>query len=208
MNPYKVLGLRTNATQRSIEKRYRNLLRKLHPDCGGSAEAFNELQTAYEVLSDPVKRKHYDDTGELLTDKPNLHNSAALELLIAAFDAVLRNAVDQQVTKTFDLRGSLKATLNAQLSDLESQLESARAKLSGLTEIRSRLTQPDPLVSHVSARTNEVTDTIKRMQTEIDVLKLAIDMAENVEYRRDKTPTFTPIRAHQLPVTTWHFDLS
>jgi hypothetical protein len=39
---------------------YRNLARRLHPDKGGSSEAFNALQAAFDVLSDPKARKVYD----------------------------------------------------------------------------------------------------------------------------------------------------
>ena len=61
---YKVLDVPKTATYDEIRKAYRKKAIKLHPDKGGSEEAFQELQQAYEVLSDEDKRKIYDKYGE------------------------------------------------------------------------------------------------------------------------------------------------
>ena len=61
---YEILGVSKTATHDEIRKAYRKKAVKLHPDKGGSEEAFQELQQAYEVLSDDDKRKVYDKYGE------------------------------------------------------------------------------------------------------------------------------------------------
>ncbi len=64
---YKILGVSRDATQEEIKKAYRRLARKYHPDVRpGDKEAeekFKEISEAYEVLSDPEKRKKYDQFG-------------------------------------------------------------------------------------------------------------------------------------------------
>jgi molecular chaperone DnaJ len=64
---YDSLGVNKNASQDEIKKAYRKLVRQYHPDKNpddASAEAkFKEVQTAYDVLSDPEKRKQYDRFG-------------------------------------------------------------------------------------------------------------------------------------------------
>ena len=61
---YKLLGLPRDATQDDLRKAHRNLVRKHHPDANpgdpSSEERFKEIQRAYEVLSDPEKRREYD----------------------------------------------------------------------------------------------------------------------------------------------------
>lgn len=65
---YNVLGVSRSATQDEIKKAYRKLARKHHPDLNkdnpNAKAKFQEINEANEVLSDPEKRKKYDEYGE------------------------------------------------------------------------------------------------------------------------------------------------
>ena len=65
---YSILGVSRNASEREIKQAYRRLARKYHPDVNPSdksAEAkFKQINGAYEVLSDPEKRRKYDQFGD------------------------------------------------------------------------------------------------------------------------------------------------
>lgn len=64
---YQVLGLSRSASSEEIRKAYRKLAMQYHPDRNpgdkGSEERFKEINEAYQVLSDPQKRAHYDRVG-------------------------------------------------------------------------------------------------------------------------------------------------
>ncbi|HID10550.1 MAG TPA: J domain-containing protein, partial [Candidatus Latescibacteria bacterium] len=64
---YEVLGVSREATPKEIKQAYRRLARKYHPDVNPgdkkAEEKFKEISEAYQVLSDPERRRQYDRLG-------------------------------------------------------------------------------------------------------------------------------------------------
>lgn len=64
---YRVLGVSKDASEKEVKQAYRKLARKYHPDINpddpGAEDKFKEVNEAYEVLSDPEKRKLFDQFG-------------------------------------------------------------------------------------------------------------------------------------------------
>ena len=69
---YEVLGVSRDADDGTIKKAYRKLAKKYHPDTNAgnvrAAELFKEVTEAYEILSDPEKKKLYDQYGHAAFD--------------------------------------------------------------------------------------------------------------------------------------------
>ncbi|NDR82766.1 DnaJ domain-containing protein, partial [Klebsiella pneumoniae] len=67
-DPYATLGVKRDAAQADIQKAYRRLAKKLHPDLNpgnkAAEEKFKHLSAAYMLLSDPEKRARFD-RGEI-----------------------------------------------------------------------------------------------------------------------------------------------
>ena len=60
-NAYETLGVPKGASESDIKKAYRKLASQHHPDKGGNTQRFQEIQSAYETLTDPVKRQQHDN---------------------------------------------------------------------------------------------------------------------------------------------------
>lgn len=60
-NAYKTLGVPKGASVEEVKKAYRKLASQHHPDRGGDTAKFQEIQSAYETLTDPVKRQQHDN---------------------------------------------------------------------------------------------------------------------------------------------------
>ena len=83
-NYYDILGVSKTATDNEIKKAYRKIAMKYHPDKNpGNKEAetkFKEATEAYDVLSDPEKRKNYDTFGSA-EGKPFGFNEGGFSLI-------------------------------------------------------------------------------------------------------------------------------
>ncbi|KAJ8910877.1 hypothetical protein NQ315_000508 [Exocentrus adspersus] len=87
-DPYKILGVHRKASQQEIRKAYKQLAKEWHPDKTtdqNAGERFVEISQAYELLSDPDRRKRYDDKGITEDDfynrpeHPSFHNGNPFE---------------------------------------------------------------------------------------------------------------------------------
>ena len=69
---YEVLGISKTADEKAIKKAYRKLAKKYHPDMNPgdktAEQKFKEVTDAYNILSDPEKRKLYDQYGHAAFD--------------------------------------------------------------------------------------------------------------------------------------------
>ncbi|MEX0663988.1 MAG: molecular chaperone DnaJ [Acidimicrobiia bacterium] len=67
---YEVLGLSASATDKDVQKAYRNLAKQYHPDANSgdaaAEERFKEISAAHEVLGDPDRRKEYDEVRQMV----------------------------------------------------------------------------------------------------------------------------------------------
>jgi len=89
---YDVLGLPVTATEQEIGSAYRSLAVKYHPDtspdAGHSIEEFKNVTEAHEILSDPQKRRRYDEEAGIAHQSKTMHFvTGALDLPVTPEEA-------------------------------------------------------------------------------------------------------------------------
>jgi curved DNA-binding protein CbpA len=99
-NLYDELELPRNCTFEEIKQKYRTLAQIHHPDKGGNKDKFIRIKSAYETLIDPIKRSHYDSTGEHYEDT-NISNEVNTRLsnMINHFTQKINPEVDDLILK-------------------------------------------------------------------------------------------------------------
>ena len=114
-NLYDELELPKNCTSEEIKQKYRILAQMHHPDKGGDAEKFTRIKSAYETLSDPVKREHYDSTGDHYDDT-NLDAEvyARLSNMVSQYSQQINPEFDDLILQMkFDVHHAQDQTNNA-----------------------------------------------------------------------------------------------
>lgn len=109
---YKILEINKQSSLEEIKKAYKKLAIKYHPDKGGNPEQFKKISEAYQVLSDPEKRKIYDNSNynTNLFDNLNSHNkfTDANELFNFVFNT--NNAFGANYSFTNNINSFSKST--------------------------------------------------------------------------------------------------
>lgn len=113
MDYYKILGVSNTASQDEIKKAYRKLAMQYHPDRGGDHNKFAEINSAYDTLSDPNKRKEYDNPQtQFDNSRQQYYNSSNVNDIFSqffgsGFNRVQRRNADIGISIKIDLEDVL-----------------------------------------------------------------------------------------------------
>jgi len=113
---YEILGVERDASPKEIKKAYRKKASEFHPDKNGGKECeeFHHVQTAYEVLSDPDRRKAYDENGYY---EDQDHDKMAVQMFINVFsDHVLK------LQETDDIVGLICDNMRRRIESLKDDI--------------------------------------------------------------------------------------
>jgi hypothetical protein len=181
IDPYILLGLERSANDATIKQAYRKAAKNAHPDSGGDADRFAKLQTAYDLLKDPVRRRVYDDTGfdPQLADAKDLKGLIMLETLVNEF------ILDEREPGSFDPVAAMRRKLTDDI--LKSrfhilELERHRTRVRKHVDRLGRRPETDVLGSMLRARSQSIADAIRNAESQIEIIEQAYAMLEGYSY--------------------------
>lgn len=181
IDPYVMLGIDRDAGEQAIRSAWRKAAKTSHPDAGGDAEHFGKLQAAYDLLKDPVRRRVYDDTGydPQLADPKDIEGVLMLEKLVN--DIIL----DEREPGSFDPVAAIRRKLSDDIVKNRFhilELERHRNRVRQHIDRLGRRPETDVLGSMLRARSQSITDAIKKAQGQIEAIEHAYSMLEGYSY--------------------------
>jgi len=138
MSHYETIGVHETATAEEIKKAYRERSKKLHPDANdGDDKGFAKLAKAYEVLSNPERRKKYDDTG---IDTENNEVEQVNSIIAWLTLAFLEHAPS---VKTESLTDFIKKQVKEQLNNAKSAITKSEKEIERAENAKNRVVRKE-----------------------------------------------------------------
>jgi curved DNA-binding protein CbpA len=178
MSLYKTLKVKTTATTEEITKAYRKLSMKHHPDRGGNPETFASINQAYEVLSDPVRRSRYDETGDM--DKPvDLTVKMGMQKLAMVYAMTIKGMMEHGAdVKHVDLVDTMLQVIAHSIDENKKALKNIRQAIKMTTEGIGRV-YGDPDNPLVMIMRDAIRNAEQEMQTH-EQHEVALGSARNL----------------------------
>jgi DnaJ-class molecular chaperone len=187
MTHYETLGVGKNASAEEIKRAYREKMQKAHPDKnqGGNHEEAVAIQQAFEVLSDPERRKRYDETGD---------DSAVPSIDVAARGVIVglfRMCMDK-VPESVDLIDLVRQQIAENHIHMRAEIVTASIRIAQLRRRQQR-------IKYKGAEKNFLDEAIEteiaKVEAKRNVIELsmragdrAIELLDEFEYEVERTP--------------------
>lgn len=189
---YELLGVERQATSAEIKRAYRAKAKTLHPDAGGSPEAFNALGDAYRVLMDDELRQSYDETGIATHRADNLRAG-----MLSIINAVLTDLMtcDQDLLDV-DLAKVMAEAIEQQIEPFNNTITQGSRALDRARRMKGRwvtASEDNPFDRMLDDHIDQIGRAIIEARACIERRRAAIELL--------RTYSFTPDRPH----FAWNF---
>jgi curved DNA-binding protein CbpA len=143
-DPYAILGLSRSASAASIKAAYRTRARMTHPDRGGEPAEFMVVVKAFGVLSDPVARRLFDETGQVNEDGARDRRQQVATILAEMFDTAVTTALSLSLPlQRVNFIEQMASAVRKQSAEAEGGHRKLEADLAALKALRIRIRRRD-----------------------------------------------------------------
>ena len=193
MSLYDTLGVPPDASAAEIKKAFRKKAAQNHPDRGGDTEKMAEINRALDILSDPTRREHYDQTGEDGSRIPTL-DEFAQNLIIQLFSQAVEKIPDTQnifvhitghVVKVQNSEQQRKAAVQRSITKLERKLKRIKFKGKGKNFIEALMQHQ---ISVLRQECAQIDERHKAADRALEMLKEFDFEVEKLEPRQGTRP--------------------
>lgn len=138
---YKILGVKKSAKAAEIKAAHRALVQKHHPDKGGNAESFLEIDRAYKVLRDKDRRKRYDETGKIDSKSVLSEMDEVRGVMVDLYTQILKSG--QAFNEEVSVIDALRIIVKENRANFKDKAESFAETVKEMKVLTKRITRPD-----------------------------------------------------------------
>jgi curved DNA-binding protein CbpA len=189
MDHYESLGVDRDADQDTIKKAYKRKAMESHPDRdGGSEQAFQCIQRAYSVLSDPERRKLYDETG-----MDGLESQEQEESIHEQLGSLFLELVDKVDVEYRNITLEMKQIIQGLLAENEKRINELNSKIEKRKKALQRITRKsgdNVLRIMLERQIAQIENNIQTLKHQRYVVDRMLELVDEYEYQSDVMPIF------------------
>jgi len=209
-DPYEIMGVSKTCTPEELTEAMRTLAKVLHPDKeGGDEDKFKEMMDAYMLLKDPIKRQHFDETGERRGETS--FESRFREMVASVFLSIVTSS-DKPTHQ--DLVQIFKDSMRMNIKEAEGDLEKVQIGIVRLKDIIKRVTYDGDGENIIANSLQWQIDNMDRqslgLKESVEFLCKAKDLLDAYGYdfeKIERRPTFAMDDENRIVITEEDEDL-
>jgi curved DNA-binding protein CbpA len=174
LDPYSVLQVPRDANAADIKAAYRQSVRIAHPDRGGDADDFIAVVRAFGVLSDPVAKRLFDETGQIDEDGVRDYRQEVTVILADMFDTAVSTALGLALPlQSVNFVEQMTTVVQTQIVDADEKRTKSDAEIKALEGLRARIKRRDGAANLFVERLNEqIKDKVQAHRVSLHRLSL------------------------------------
>jgi curved DNA-binding protein CbpA len=186
MNLYEILGVKANATIEDIKAAYKKRAKECHPDKGGSNDEFAALSEAFEILSNPRRRKFYDEHDVHFTvSEEEAITMRAMNQLENTIIALVEKYGEKIIY--VDIMQAMKEGARGSIKECKVNIRKTIKQKRLFKKVKSRLKHVESKETHLHFAIHEkikfLNKQINRWDAEIKVALKALEIIDKHEFK-------------------------
>lgn len=180
MDPYLELEVSIDSTEEELKLKFRSLANIHHPDKGGDEEKFKRIKEAYEILSDPIRKKAYDMSGDAETNL-QIRNNA-----LDHINQMLNNIVPNFNSESGDLVQEMRDQILIIKTDMTNNIDLCNKYKDNLNKVILRINakhnKKNILLESVQRQLEQRNREYEEFTLRIKVCDLEIEILKDYHY--------------------------
>lgn len=201
LNPYDELGVARDATEAEIRKAYRTKAKIAHPDRNGDPTDWERISTSLAVLTDPKKRKTFDDTGRIEEDRPDNDRAAALQTIEMHMGNIINEFIQSQFRpdrdpRRMDVIKVIRGKILDEITAAKDGIKGGEKVVAFMRDMAKRFTkakssEDDPIVRGLDRQIKSAEQQLSDIRANVRQREMALKILGDYRFQADSTPPRT-----------------